>query len=502
MTAGTLSEPARVAAGGPYRIGSGQLLRLLTRQLFGYRTGAVDPAPDVALEIPTVENGGLSEDGRTYRLRLRRGVFWDAQGARELTAGDIVRGLKRVAHPTAAHARRYLTATIEGMREYCAAYDARFAGTQPTAPDLAQFQAAHEVSGVRAPDPHTVELRLAEPANDLPHILATGVAAAAPREYDYYLPDSPAVHRNAPSAGPYRVSRRLSRGPDLVLEPNPRWDPRTDPLRRRGVDLIRLAPGTGPYELIWPAGTAIWGEPDDTVPGPPGYGLGPYLIVNLGEGRRDAPVSRPAVRRALACAVDRAAVLASYGRASVIQHGLLPPGTLGHRAAPPLAPDGGDPARARRELAAAGFPGGVGLTLAIQDTESDRRIAVVLRETLARAGIILRVLDGPDAARWDLNLRRHTPDWYGTNGRTAVEPLVRGGAEPGAANLGRYNNPIVDRLMDYALRDPDAGRAADLWRRVEAMVMADLPIIPLLTHLSAPGDLAAGAVPSICWFAT
>jgi peptide/nickel transport system substrate-binding protein len=288
----------------PYTIRSGQLLGLLSRRLFGYRPmdDAADdassgvPVADLALAIPTVDNGGVSPDGRTYRFRLRRGVYWDGQGARELVAGDLVRGFKRIAHPNAAAARGYFTETIVGMREYCEAYDAELGGWQANAPDFAQFQARQQVAGIRAVDPHTLEIELIAPANDLLHLLATGVAAAAPREYDYYVPDSHELLRNAPSAGPYRISRARSRGAELVLEPNPRWNPATDPIHQRPVEEIRIGDQAGNADqpdLAWSFGTVSW-TPAADVPAA-GWGFGHYLLANLRPGE---PASGSPGRRA------------------------------------------------------------------------------------------------------------------------------------------------------------------------------------------------------------
>jgi peptide/nickel transport system substrate-binding protein len=51
-------------------------LRMWTRQLFAYpaQTGkTTTPVPDLATEIPTAKNGGISADGKTYTVKIRPG---------------------------------------------------------------------------------------------------------------------------------------------------------------------------------------------------------------------------------------------------------------------------------------------------------------------------------------------------------------------------------------------------------------------------------------------
>src|SRR4029453_11026726 len=60
-------------------------LRMWSRQLFTYpaedgkTTSAV---PDLATDIPTTANGGISADGKTYTIKLRSGVMWNTNPAR------------------------------------------------------------------------------------------------------------------------------------------------------------------------------------------------------------------------------------------------------------------------------------------------------------------------------------------------------------------------------------------------------------------------------------
>jgi ABC-type transport system substrate-binding protein len=60
----------------PYRVGvmhywqGPALNRLITWDPDG------NPVPSLAAEVPTMENGGVSEDGKTITYHLREGVKW------------------------------------------------------------------------------------------------------------------------------------------------------------------------------------------------------------------------------------------------------------------------------------------------------------------------------------------------------------------------------------------------------------------------------------------
>jgi peptide/nickel transport system substrate-binding protein len=367
-------QPRHDDPAAAYTIRPGQLLRLLTRQLYAYPAWGSQPVPDVALKLSTVD------DGRTYRIRLRDGVFWDAQGAREMNAGDFVRGIKRVAHPAAAHMRDSFIATIEGMGEYCAAYDRAFGHWQPNAPDFAQFQASHHVSGLRAESNKVLVVRVLAPDFDVAHLLSTGYAAAAPREYDYYVPGSPEIPPNAPSAGPYRISRRLSRGPDTVLERNPRWDPATDPIRQQPVDRIQLTTAgaeAGDLDLAWSFGVLSWNP-------------------NMATER----VELPAHHLYLTCSNVDSSLSDSRVRQAVA-YGLSAQGR-------------GDPATGRRFLTEAGYGGGLVLRASAPASRPQGVALADLVDSLARCGITV-VVNAPSTGEVpaDLTLAEWTPQWPG-----------------------------------------------------------------------------------------
>jgi peptide/nickel transport system substrate-binding protein len=78
------------------------LARLYHRQLFAY---PADPAkkataaPDLAEQLPTTDNGGISADGKTYTITIKQGVQWNTNPPRQVTAADTVTGVKRSCNP-------------------------------------------------------------------------------------------------------------------------------------------------------------------------------------------------------------------------------------------------------------------------------------------------------------------------------------------------------------------------------------------------------------------
>jgi peptide/nickel transport system substrate-binding protein len=216
---------------------SHQITRLFTRQLFSYRTtldeSALVPVPDVAAEVPTVAGGGLSPDGRRYRIRLRPGVLWDTDPPRP------------VCNPIAgAGAITYYTSTIRGMAEFAEGYRRAFDGRSATAEELAAYQNGHEIAGLSTEGDDVLVIDLVRPANDMLNILAMMFASPAPVEYDAYVPDSPELIANLRSLGPYRLTgygRRATRSATSTWRASRCGWP--EPATRRSA---RRSPAAGP----------------------------------------------------------------------------------------------------------------------------------------------------------------------------------------------------------------------------------------------------------------
>ncbi|WP_018654215.1 ABC transporter substrate-binding protein [Actinomadura flavalba] len=498
-------------------VGTYGLTRLFARTLFGNRasddfTESAAVRPDVAAAMPTRENGGVSADGRTYRVRLRAGVRWNTSPAREVTAADFVRGFKRLCNPAApSSSAGYFAGTLRGMTAYCAGFakvDARNAAA------IAAYQNEHDVPGVRAADARTLVFRLERPASDFLHLLTLQATAAAPAEYDRLVPDSPDFRRRTLANGPYRVAEYRP-GQSITLAHNPAWDAATDPLRSRHVARVSITFGQDAPEAVQQqiesgAADLAWDQPVPAsalsrVRDDPRFAIrrapstSPFLVFNLRSPNNDGALAKREVRRALQYAVDRATLVKIVGGPSVARplYTVIPPGNVGYAPSTVSATpgDAGDPAECRRRLAAAGHPS-LKLTFPYRTNSVHRRIAESLAANLKACGVetTLRADAGGTfyrttlmdpsqarAGRWDIAAPGWNPDWYGNNGRSTIQPLLDGRARTrSTTNFGGYDNPRVNALIDRALNARTAPAAASAWQAADREIIDDAALVPLL----------------------
>jgi ABC-type transport system substrate-binding protein len=499
------------------------LERAFARQLFSYPastdlTKANTPAPDIATEIPTKANGGLSADGKRYTIQLRSGVRWNSSPARAVTAQDVVLGLKRLCNPVSpVGAPGYYEDTIAGMTAYCDGF-AKVNG-DPT--DMAAYINGHEIAGVTATGASTVVFTLTRPASDFLNILAMPFASPAPIEYLSQVPDSASFRAHTISDGPYQIVNYAA-NKEIDLDKNPAWDQSSDPLRHQYVDQIKITMGqdAGPIQQQIQAGTADM-EWDTVVPTPgipqleaakdarlgifPGLSTNPYLVFNLQSPNNGGALKTAEVRRAIEYAVDKVAIGQIYGGPTLNTplDQAIPPGNVGYQQFDlyPTANHRGDPTTCKQRLAAAGYPNGITLNDVYRNAGNHPAVAQAVQADLKNCGITVklvpstqgdyysRYLESPDAARrgvWDISEPGWVPDWYGNNGRAVIEPLFDGrtyGAN--SVDYGDYDNPAVNALIDRALAASDETAAGRLWHQADVLVMQDAAIVPFQTQQTA-----------------
>jgi ABC-type transport system substrate-binding protein len=503
-----------------YYVASYTLERAFSRQLFSYPASADiakanTPVADVATEVPTQANGGISADGKTWTIHLRPGVRWNTTPAREVTAQDFVLGLKRLCNPVSpVGAPGYYENTIVGMAGYCDG----FAKVGQDAASMKRYIQSHDVAGLRATDDKTLVIRLLRPASDFANILAMPFASAAPVEYLSYVPDSNAFRQHTISDGPYQIVG-YQPGKQILLDRNPAWEQAGDPIRHQHVDHIQVTEGQdqGPVQQQLQAGTADmeWDTqvPIADVPGLqssddkrlgifPTLSTNPYVVLNLQSPNNNKALANVKVRQALEYAVNKVAVGQVYGGPSLNTplNQVIPPGNIGYQQFDPYptAASRGDPATCKQLLAKAGYPNGLVLTDVARNAGNHPAVAQSVQASLAKCGVTTKIvpvtqadyygkyLNNPAASRqgtWDITEPGWVPDWFGNNGRAIIEPLFDGRTYgPNSVDYGDYNNPKVDALIDKALATQDQQAAAALWHQADVQIMRDAAIIPIETQ--------------------
>jgi peptide/nickel transport system substrate-binding protein len=502
---------------------SSQVNRLFARQLFSYRPEtdlrswqAIAPVPDLAVAIPSIYNAGLGASGTSYVVHLRTDVYWDTTPPRRLVADDVIRGLKRMCNPVLRSPMlAYFLSTVRGFQEFCDGYGADVRNSNPDPEQLARYQNSHEIPGVFALDDQTLIFELVRPALAFVNILALPCASPAPVEYDALVPNSPEFHASIRSIGPYRPVEVSSTR--LLFEPNRVWRQESDPIRRQHLDGLEIVKGSadgndvanridaGAADLPWglrvaPDNEDLPGDPDSGL----GYSLDPYVVFNMASPRADGALSKREIRRAIAHAIDKEAIVAlvneiSSGWAARAADSIIPIGNEGYKDAGPGYRL--DLAQARTLLAEAGYPDGLALTAVCPVLPPYLQITHSYVADLAKIGISVSIselavedyyalLEHPRRTQqgaWDLACLSWWPSWFHRNGQTFLQPLFQANSWRGTANCGQFQDAQAYKLIESALDTVDPHQADMLWRAVEQEVVDACVIVPLLFQTPVRG---------------
>ncbi|HTY35354.1 ABC transporter substrate-binding protein [Mycobacterium sp.] len=488
-----------------------QVMRLLTRQLLSHEPRpnlhewrAISAVPDAAVDVPSTYNMGLGASHRCYVVHLRPRVMWATTPPRAVTAHDFIRGLKRMCNPwSRPPGLTYFRSAIRGMAEFCDGFRAAVLPVGPKPELFAAYQNAHEIEGVFALDDETLVIELVRPTPDFVEMLTLTCASAAPVEYDAFLPGSMELSRNLISNGPYRVAQLIP-GERLRLEPNPAWQPDTDPLRSQRLEAIEITVESATPKHIARAinfGMAHlpWGSPIcDSVAlsgSKVSWALDPYVVFNFTGPSTE--LRNQLVRQAISVVINKAALAdicrACSPRASVqVADSIVPPNNDAHEPPPAGgAASRGDAAAARELLTQAAHAEGFTLLAVHGPQEIERRVMRSIASDLGRAGIDIRIrqVDRGDVERlaagvaptgpWDLTTRSCSADWHHDNGRVFLQSLFETEA---VCNVGGFSNREVDELIVRALELAiDApSRAVGAWQDVERRVQDMTVVVPLL----------------------
>lgn len=353
------------------------------------------------------------------------------------------------------------------------------------------------IEQVEAPDARSIRVRLKNPFPQLPALLAHPAMAALPFHRidaagEKWTSDRPLVTSGAYHLTEWRLAQRL------VLDPNPVWHD-GKPANRQ-VIWMPMDNLNSAMRLVLAGGADIGSEytpsrhhwlrtnyPKITRNHP--Y-LGTYYFAF---NTRKPPFDDVRVRQALSMAIDRswlARKMVDAGNEPA--WGLLPASLRGGK---PYIPDwaGWYPpkrmAEAKSLLRRAGYGPNRPLRFEIRFNSSTehRRAAVAMATMWRELGVEAKLLNSEASLHFD-SLKR-ADFQFARSGWIADLPapenfLAVHRSDAGAQNYSGYANPAYDKALDAALAEPDPARRAALMRKAEAILLADMPILPLYFYSS------------------
>ena len=539
MSGGTLhivaaSGPAHLDTVPSYYTTDYQLSHAWTRQLLNYPTlpytsttssgwiKDTTPTADVATEVPTAANGGITNGGKTYTFHIKPGVDWNTTPARQVTSQDFLREYKAFFNPVSPVGNpTYYEATIAGLTSYANAETSFFASKSnaPTAANIAKFQNTHNISGISTPNSSTIVFTLTSRASDFLYMLAMPFTSARPVEYDSYVPNSLQLDQHTISDGPYQINS-YQPGKQITMIRNPAWKQSTDSLRHDYVDkvvdtlgvtsastqLADMQAGTQDVVSDTPINPASIPQLESSKPSNfaifPWSTTQPYVVFNLRSPNDGGAVGKLLVRQAIEYGLDKQAVQKAYGGPAVgqILNTVIPPGNIGY-VNYNLYPDNngqGNVAMCKTDLKKAGYPNGLTLNYEYQNDSSNTRAFTAIQASLANCGVKLASKPEPGssfftdignspennkAGTFDMAQPAWVPDWFGNNGRTVVQALFQGpNCVINTVNYGCYNSSKVNNDIALAETAETVGQAGNYWHSADQAIMSDAAIVPIISQ--------------------
>ncbi len=431
-------------------------------------------SPMLATEVPTVQNGGISADGKTYTFKLRDGVKFHTGGT--LTADDVVFSMRRLhflqdnpaflADPFSTKDAVNVTAVDK--------LTVKFTLSQPNVAFLTY---------VATPNLSPVDSKFVQSKGGTDQPNAKDVDKAK----DY-------LDQNSAGTGPY-IIKKFTQKEEVDLDRNPNYWRAPAKLDRIIVKYIQKS---GPERQQLEAGTIDVAQLLDSDAVGELQKSGKYTVVsgntlNLAylalHNSPDVggPLANKMVRQAISYAIDYNGILQGLKKNAAVRPAtIVPLGLLGGKEAQQYTINT-DVNKAKDLMKQAGAVGqsiklfyGAGTTVEGVDAET---LATKLKADIEQTGLkvdlaptdFTQFLTDYRASKLQSVLITWSPDYADTNdyagtfGHTGQAPAKR----------VAYSDPAVDALVDQAAKETDIAKRTDLYVQAQKMIIDDTPFVVL-----------------------
>jgi oligopeptide transport system substrate-binding protein len=462
------------------------LTRPLFDGLFSYDED-LDVIPGLAMEMPTIANGGISEDGLTYTIKLNPEAMWS--DGQPVTAQDFVYSMKRALDPNLASPYAAFFYSLSGAAPYNSAL-----GTpeEPKSPSDAELAALRDGIGVVARDDHTIVYQLTQPNPSFLNQLALWTAFPVRQDIVEQFGDTWTEAETHVGNGAFVLSE-WTHGEKLVLQPNPYWYGEAPSLQR--IEIFIIADDVAAYQ-------AYKADEIDVVTVPPaaieevsqaGSAFADQLSIEpelatfaLFMNYKVGPFDNQMVREAFGTAIDRNAyangVLAGSGTPTT---SWIPPGMPGYDASVGTKYEF-DAGKAQQLLADAGYADGAGLPeikFTMVNSDTNRLVGQFVQDQLKvnlGVDVEFEYVELQEYFRifatgsHQIVIQRWSADWpYPDNW---LPDLFTTGSPN---NFNGYSNSSFDALMLQAAAETDNDKRLALYDEAHKLIVDEAAIVPL-----------------------
>jgi len=455
------------------------LYRHLTNYIEDPNGGKLKVVGDLATNA-----GETTDGGKTWTYHLRDGIKFD--DGTPITSKDVAYGVARSFGTYGEQGPQYIQNALQKARTFDPSKD----GDLPP--------------GVTTPDDKTIKFVFEDKHPEMPYIAALPTTTPVPKAKD----SGAKYEAEFVASGSYMRDGAYDQTTKLTLKKNPNWDPKTDPIRHQYVDKFVFDFNGGTRDdqtnrMIADAGddqTAVTtsnvaASKLATVQGDPallartGKSATPFVdYININTSR----VKDVKIRQALNWSFNRSAFITAVGGSAVAGPATwimapIVPGWQDYDAYK-SADGSGDVDKAKALLAGAAPK----LTYCFANTANQQRYAVVVHDSLARAGfdIQLNPID-PSSYYSTIGLQNTTCDMMRSgwgqdypDGDSTLNVLLNGETivPKGNQNYSYFNEASINKKLDDLKAEPDRAKAAIGYGELDKEIMTTYaPLIPTYT---------------------
>lgn len=440
--------------------------------LLGYRNApglkGTQLVPDIAAKLPKI-----SKDGHFYTFHLRHHVHFAAPVKRLVTARDFKYSIERA-----------LSKGTAGPM-----FESPFWSPLKGTAAFWSGKAKH-IGGIKVLNRFTIQFHLTSPDLAFENVIAMPFASAVPKEW--VRREGKSFARHPVGTGPYRL-KLWQQGAQMILVKNKHYFHKGLP----HVPRVHIDFGVPSHLQILRAEKGQLDLPGDFVSTTdylslrfsPTYAkqlvtASDIAIRYLSMNMKMAPFKgNLALRRAFNMAINKKHILRLLNQRGVVMNGILPPTMPG--AKKHFTYYKYNPKKAKKLLKKAGYKRGqLHLSLLFDDSNADyRTVTDAVQSDLAKIGVDITPRPVSDSTYYNLIY---------TAGKSALSLGVWGEDYPdpsdffdpilscnASSNAAFFCSHAVDRLGNKARGDTNRKQRYKLYRKMERMVMAKAPWVPI-----------------------